>query len=138
MTGGIANLNRSVCMVSAKTRNQSKEENMTTPDLLFGPPLPRRPSHISSPFGLMYVHASRVQAFLTSASEELKAYFGDYNYMILENPRAPRRYKYEIHAVYMLHSEYCSFVDGRGRTPSEALLSVNQMRNFMRKIGMSV
>ena len=63
MTGGIANLNRSVCMVSAKTRNQSKEENMTTPDLLLGPPLPRRPSHITSPFSLMYVHASRVQAF---------------------------------------------------------------------------
>ena len=125
-------------LVCAKTRKQSKDENMTTPDLLFGPPLPRRPSHISSPFGFIYTHASRVQAFLTSASEELKAYFGDYNYMILENPRAPRRYKYEIHAVYMLHGEYCSFVDGRGRTPSEALLSVNQMRNFMRKIGMMV
>lgn len=122
----------------SEERKQNKKERMTTPDLLFGPRLARLPSHISSPFGLMYIHASRVQAFLTSASEELKAYFGDYTYTIIDPPRAPRRYKYEIRANYTLRGEQHFFVDGRGRTPYEALLSVNQMREFMRKIGMSV
>lgn len=118
-------------------RKQNRKERIT-PDLLFGPRLPRCPSHISSPFGFIYTHASRVQAFLTSASEELKAYFGDYTYTIIDPPRAPRRYKYEIRANYTLRGEQHFFVDGRGRTPYEALLSVNQMRNFLRKIGLSL
>lgn len=46
-------------------------------DLLSDQSLSRCPDHISSPFGLFYTHASRVQKFLDSAREELRAYFGD-------------------------------------------------------------
>lgn len=105
--------------MSEERKQSKKEECMTTPDLLFGPRLPRCPSHISSPFGFIYTHASRVQAFLTSASEELKAYFRDYTYTIIDPPRAPRRYKYEIRANYTLRGEQHFFVDGRGRTPTK-------------------
>lgn len=102
--------------------------------LLFGPRLSRCPAHITSPFGLFYTHASRVQKFLDSAREELKAYFGNYEYTILRVPGAARNGKYEIRANYTLRGEHRYFVDGRGRTPAEALLSVNQMREFLRKL----
>ena len=81
-----------------------------------------------------YTHASRVQKFLDSAREELRAYFGDYDYTIMQVPGAPRSGKYEIHAHFDLRGERCFFVDGRGSTPAEALLSVNQMRQFLRKL----
>lgn len=103
-------------------------------DLLSDQSLSRCPDHISSPFGLFYTHASRVQKFLDSAREELRAYFGDYDYTIMQVSGAPRSGKYEIHAHFDLRGERHFFVDGRGSTPAEALLSVNQMRQFLRKL----
>ena len=61
-------------------------------DLLSDQSLSRCPDHISSPFGLFYTHASRVQKFLDSAREELRAYFGDYDYTIMQVPGAPRTF----------------------------------------------
>lgn len=103
-------------------------------DLLSDQSLSRCPDHISSPFGLFYTHASRVQKFLDSAREELKAYFGDYDYSIVCIPCAPWSGRYEIHASYSLRGERRYFVDGRGPTPWKALLSVNQMEQFLRKL----
>ena len=42
--------------------------------------------------------------------------------------------RYEIHASYSLRGERRYFVDGRGPTPWKALLSVNQMEQFLRKL----
>ena len=107
------------------------------PDLLWGPRLESVPSHILSPFGFRYTHQNRIQAFFDSAKEELKMYFGDYTYEIWENRHPKTRHeKYEVHAKYLHHGEWHCFVDGVGRTPREALLSVNQMRAFMRQIGL--
>lgn len=103
-------------------------------NLLYGPPLEVPPEHIKHEFWKKYVHACRVQDFLDSAREELKAYFGDYDYSIVCIPRAPRSGRYEIHASYTLRGERHYFVDGRGPTPWAALLSVNQMEQFLRKL----
>ena len=103
-------------------------------NLLYGPPLEVAPEHIKCEFCKKYLHACCVQDFLDSAREELRAYFGDYDYTIMQVPGAPRSGKYEIHAHFDLRGERRFFVDGRGSTPAEALLSVNQMRQFLRKL----
>ncbi|WP_337619606.1 hypothetical protein [Desulfovibrio sp.] len=103
-------------------------------NLLYGPPLEVAPEHIKCEFCKKYLHACCVQDFLDSAREELRAYFGDYDYTIMQVPGAPRSGKYEIHAHFDLRGERHFFVDGRGSTPAEALLSVNQMRQFLRKL----
>lgn len=98
------------------------------------PPLEVAPEHIKCEFCKKYLHACCVQDFLDSAREELKAYFGDYDYSIVRIPRAPWSGRYEIHASYSLRGERRYFVDGRGPTPWKALLSVNQMEQFLRKL----
>ena len=103
-------------------------------NLLYGPPLEVAPEHIKCEFCKKYLHACCVQDFLDSAREELKAYFGDYDYSIVRIPRAPWSGRYEIHASYSLRGERRYFVDGRGPTPWKALLSVNQMEQFLRKL----
>ena len=90
------------------------------------------------PFAKSYVHASAVQKFLDSAKEELKSFFGDYSYMIVQRPGPNGRWRYEVHANYALRGEQRHFVDGVGKTPYEALMSVNQMKTFMRGLGWEV
>lgn len=117
-----------------KYMNASNTIDRPSLHILNGPALDTVPAHIKCDFFKRYLHACRIQDFFDSASEELKAYFGDYKYVIVQVPGAPRSGKYEIHARYSLRGEPRHFVDGKGPTPWEALISVNQMTEFMRKL----
>ncbi|WP_300707296.1 hypothetical protein [uncultured Desulfovibrio sp.] len=103
-------------------------------NLLNGATLDHFPEHLVSPVSWRYIRAERIQAFLESAKEELKAYFGDYTYSLVEDWKAPKAERYKILAEYDLRGTRQYFVDGVGPTPWKALLAVNEMETFLRKL----
>lgn len=120
--------------INTNTNTDTNTGDRPSLNILYGPALDRVPEHIKCDFCKKYRHACRIQEFFDSAREELKAYFGDYEYVIVQVPGAPRSGKYEIHARYSLRGEPKHFVDGKGPTPWDALISVNQMTEFMCKL----